>query len=842
MLLFGNHYKQEKFSLCMDKRGISAIVATVLTILIIVVGVGIIWVGVLPMINKDSLNIKETQANIMTSEGYTVWDEETGRMTVQVGRDVSEGEDPIAVDFIFVIGGTSITRRVYGGLEKNQRKVYAFYLGDYGKPERIKIALVYGNPEKVGKISSEISEIPSGDLLIGTNDWLIVTGGNNTYKAEGTVLGEFMVDDSSYIYVGEDIYPSAFSGRRSGLKPTIIFISGVDRGKILGVVNGWDNMVYPVDSDDTADILLLDGKTDALPGDKFQIYEASSLCGNDICEYGDSCARCGEDCGICIGRECSFDEECDYKIETASCVHGFCRDDIDYCGDSYCDATENCETCVLDCGECDHENGNCEVSESCATAPSDCGLCSSRDGECNVSAGENQINSWGDCGYSDCGNGVCDVGENYENCNIDCVDYRADIYTNFDYWATWNGWYDGVYNESRTFLISPIIDVGEGNEQLYHWLTVDYTSASGGRVKAIIGHRSSDNIDDVMNVTYRTDGDYWVESGEEVHIPTQYKNEKLSWVILEVEDDVTINSVNHTYWVGYDTLYGHVPMTYNFANHYLSYRLMYPNNYDPTKSYPLVVSVGGSGGVGMDNRAQMETVVFGRYLFTHWYYDEEFEAFSIVPQVPWLGTNVAPYYTSGILGASDDFYHPDGEAGSNPGGFFTEALDSLVRDMVVNPNMNIDSSRIYFSGFSYGGKSSYDVSKNSPDIWAAVWPVASWAIGSPYRVYSIEESLITCEEAAEMGGAGCSYYLEDGPAMIEKLEEEVQVYKHIPFMIGSGQLDGMSHAGELVCRLINEAGGDCIHHVYPETLHVASAGAAYGDRDQVEWLFNQVKN
>jgi flagellin-like protein len=37
----------------MDKKGISAIVATVLVILITVAGVAIIWVGVLPMISES---------------------------------------------------------------------------------------------------------------------------------------------------------------------------------------------------------------------------------------------------------------------------------------------------------------------------------------------------------------------------------------------------------------------------------------------------------------------------------------------------------------------------------------------------------------------------------------------------------------------------------------------------------------------------------------------------------------------------------------------------------------------------------------------------------------------
>jgi len=46
------------------------------------------------------------------------------------------------------------------------------------------------------------------------------------------------------------------------------------------------------------------------------------------------------------GEPCQSDECCNY------CVHGVCSATRDYCGDSRCDASENCSACPSDCGIC----------------------------------------------------------------------------------------------------------------------------------------------------------------------------------------------------------------------------------------------------------------------------------------------------------------------------------------------------------------------------------------------------------------------------------------------------------------------------------------------------------
>ena len=76
----------------MNKRGISAIVATVLIILITVAAVTIIWGTVIPMV-RDNLDFSslEGRVSVVTSEGYTYYDSDNESASIQVKRDPDEG-------------------------------------------------------------------------------------------------------------------------------------------------------------------------------------------------------------------------------------------------------------------------------------------------------------------------------------------------------------------------------------------------------------------------------------------------------------------------------------------------------------------------------------------------------------------------------------------------------------------------------------------------------------------------------------------------------------------------------------------------------------------------------
>ncbi|MES9992280.1 MAG: Ig-like domain-containing protein [Candidatus Thiodiazotropha sp.] len=78
-------------------------------------------------------------------------------------------------------------------------------------------------------------------------------------------------------------------------------------------------------------------------------------CDDGVCELGETCETCPQDCG-----QCEQDPVCD---------------------DGVCDLDETCETCPQDCGQCEQhpvcDDGVCESGESCDSCPQDCGVCPS---------------------------------------------------------------------------------------------------------------------------------------------------------------------------------------------------------------------------------------------------------------------------------------------------------------------------------------------------------------------------------------------------------------------------------------------------------------------------------
>jgi hypothetical protein len=150
----------------MKKRGISAIVATVLIVLISVASIGIVWVVILPMLNEDfEMTNIEVELSIVSSEGYTAWDQINRIASVHVerGRDNAEVS---GIDLIFALAGNSVRHYEEESLEVNSKKVYYVNLSNYsGGLESIKVAPIFGDGG-VGEVTSEvkIEDIGVGNL------------------------------------------------------------------------------------------------------------------------------------------------------------------------------------------------------------------------------------------------------------------------------------------------------------------------------------------------------------------------------------------------------------------------------------------------------------------------------------------------------------------------------------------------------------------------------------------------------------------------------------------------------------------------------------------------------
>ncbi|MCH7850168.1 MAG: hypothetical protein IH845_00815, partial [Nanoarchaeota archaeon] len=83
----------------MDKRGISAVVATVLMILLTIAAIGVIWLSTLNIVDADFKN-SNVRVGIISSEGYTFYDPINKTVCVQVTRS-SDGGDIEKIRIIF---------------------------------------------------------------------------------------------------------------------------------------------------------------------------------------------------------------------------------------------------------------------------------------------------------------------------------------------------------------------------------------------------------------------------------------------------------------------------------------------------------------------------------------------------------------------------------------------------------------------------------------------------------------------------------------------------------------------------------------------------------------------
>jgi flagellin-like protein len=135
------------------KKGISAIVATVLIILITVAAVTILWTAVIPMI-RDNLEFSELEGrvSILTAGGYTTYDEILDVATVQVKREADDGVmDNIKI--IFYFNGDNIGT-VVAAPESGQTKTYSFNISRLQKPDAVTVVPIFkiGQKEKEGDI------------------------------------------------------------------------------------------------------------------------------------------------------------------------------------------------------------------------------------------------------------------------------------------------------------------------------------------------------------------------------------------------------------------------------------------------------------------------------------------------------------------------------------------------------------------------------------------------------------------------------------------------------------------------------------------------------------------
>jgi predicted peptidase len=153
----------------------------------------------------------------------------------------------------------------------------------------------------------------------------------------------------------------------------------------------------------------------------------------------------------------------------------------------------------------------------------------------------------------------------------------------------------------------------------------------------------------------------------------------------------------------------------------LPYRILYPENYDKAKKYPLILFLHGAGERGSDNERQL---FWGAKLFLKDENRKNFPAIVVLPQCPseslWPAAKV------------DTTKHPvkiDFDYTAEPN-WPLIASNELVK-RIANDEA-VDKSRIYITGLSMGGMGTFESVYRYPDLYAAAMPICGGGDVSHY--------------------------------------------------------------------------------------------------------------
>lgn len=221
----------------------------------------------------------------------------------------------------------------------------------------------------------------------------------------------------------------------------------------------------------------------------------------------------------------------------------------------------------------------------------------------------------------------------------------------------------------------------------------------------------------------------------------------------------------------------------------LPYRVLYPQNYDSTKTYPLVLFLHGAGERGNDNRKQL---VHGAKLFLNQQNRDSFPAIVVFPQCPqnsyWSNVRI----TTNAAGQR--------EFNFQNGGMPTTAMRMLIKlHNNLKKDLPIDQKRQYIGGLSMGAMGTFEMLYRVPGEFAA---------------------------AIAICGGGNT--------------ETVDAYaKDVSLWIFHGAKDNvvpLAYSQEMAAA-IKKQGGDVKLTIYPEANH-NSWDNAFAEPGLLEWLFS----
>ncbi len=144
----------------------------------------------------------------------------------------------------------------------------------------------------------------------------------------------------------------------------------------------------------------------------------------------------------------------------------------------------------------------------------------------------------------------------------------------------------------------------------------------------------------------------------------------------------------------------------------LWYRILFPENYDKTKKYPLVLFLHGAGERGRDNEKEL---IHGAKLFLSPEARKNFPSIVIFPQCPsesfWSSMKVDRSKTPMVFGF--DYSRP-----SN-----VPLISSIEVVKKIIKEEHVDKGRVYVTGLSMGGMGTFEAVYKYPKLFAAALPI-----------------------------------------------------------------------------------------------------------------------
>ena len=224
----------------------------------------------------------------------------------------------------------------------------------------------------------------------------------------------------------------------------------------------------------------------------------------------------------------------------------------------------------------------------------------------------------------------------------------------------------------------------------------------------------------------------------------------------------------------------------------LPYRILLPKDYNPQKTYPLLVVLHGAGERGNDNEAQL---VHGSYLFQTDQFRAKYPTIVVFPQCP-----KDSYWANVIIDYELNLEKKYNYAKSLPINPQLEMVEALM--VFLEKNYRIDPTRRYVGGLSMGGMGTFELVSRNPDYFAAAFPIC--------------------------GGANPNWapLLQKTPLWIFHGEQDDEVW---------------AEHSKRMYRALKKVDAPVKLTLYPEVKH-DSWHNAFADPDLLRWLFSHQKN